>query len=57
MSDRKTWTPADVVDVSGPAALLRNYLEQSYVRDCIARVAGGGRIQIAYTTSAAGSAA
>lgn len=48
MSDRKTWTPADVVDVSGPAALLRNYLEQSYVRDCIARVAGGGRIQIAY---------
>lgn len=30
--DRKTWTPTDVVDVSGPAALLRNYLEQRDVR-------------------------
>ena len=33
MSDRKAWTPADVVDVSGPPALLRNYLEQRDVRD------------------------
>jgi ubiquinone/menaquinone biosynthesis C-methylase UbiE len=48
MSERKTWTPSDVVDVSGPAALLRNYLEQGYVRDCITRVAGEGRIRIAY---------
>ena len=48
MSERKTWTPSDVVDVSGPAALLRNYLEQSYVRDCVTRVAGEGRIRIAY---------
>ncbi len=29
MSERKVWTPTDVVDVSGPAALLRNYLEQT----------------------------
>ncbi len=28
MTERKTWTPTDVVDVSGPPALLRNYLEQ-----------------------------
>jgi SAM-dependent methyltransferase len=32
MSERKTWTPADVVDVSGPPALVRNYLEQAAVR-------------------------
>ena len=29
MTERKTWTPTDVVDVSGPPALLRNYLEQA----------------------------
>lgn len=31
-TDRKTWTPTDVVDVAGPPALLRNYLEQRDVR-------------------------
>jgi len=28
----KSWTPTDVVDVTGPSALLRNYLEQRDVR-------------------------
>lgn len=37
MTDRKTWTPADVVDVSGPPALLRNYLEQRDVREYVQR--------------------
>ena len=37
MTERKTWTPTDVVDVSGPPALLRNYLEQGLVRDCVQR--------------------
>lgn len=37
MTERKTWTPTDVVDVSGPAALLRNYLEQRDVREYVAR--------------------
>lgn len=37
MTERKTWTPTDVVDVSGPPALLRNYLEQGLVRDCVHR--------------------
>jgi SAM-dependent methyltransferase len=31
-AERKNWTPTDVVDVSGPAALLRNYREQHDVR-------------------------
>lgn len=39
MSDRKIWTPADVVDVSGPPALLRNYLEQRDVRRYVHDVA------------------
>jgi SAM-dependent methyltransferase len=37
MGERKTWTPGDVVDVSGPPALLRNYLEQRVVRECVQR--------------------
>ncbi len=41
MTDRKTWTPTDVVDVTGPSALLRNYLEQrdvrAYVQQAVAR--------------------
>ena len=37
MTERKTWTPTDVLDVSGPPALLRNYLEQGLVRDCVQR--------------------
>jgi SAM-dependent methyltransferase len=48
MSDRKTWTPSDVVDVSGPSALLRNYLEQSDVRDHLTRAALAGPIETAY---------
>ena len=36
---RKQWAPGDVVDVSGPAALLRNYLEQRDVRGYLARAA------------------
>jgi SAM-dependent methyltransferase len=37
MTGRKTWTPTDVVDVSGPPALLRNYLEQRDVREYVQR--------------------
>lgn len=37
MTGRKTWTPTDVVDVSGPPALLRNYLEQRDVRGYLQR--------------------
>jgi SAM-dependent methyltransferase len=48
MSDRKTWTPGDVVDVSGPPALLRNYLEQWVVRDCLERAGMTTPIQRAY---------
>jgi SAM-dependent methyltransferase len=43
-ADRKTWTPADVVDVSGPAALLRNYREQHDVRHFLERAAARGAI-------------
>ena len=39
MTDRKTWTPADVVDVAGPPALLRNYLEQRDVRSYLHKAA------------------
>ena len=48
MTDRKTWTPADVVDVSGPPALLRNYLEQRDLRGYLHRATGGVRIACAY---------
>ena len=48
MSERKVWTPTDVVDVSGPPALLRNYLEQRDVRDHLARASLGGPIKTAY---------
>ena len=48
MSDRKTWTPSDVVDVSGPPALLRNYLEQRDVRDHLTRASVVGPIKTAY---------
>jgi len=37
VGERKTWTPGDVVDVSGPPALLRNYLEQRDVREYLRR--------------------
>jgi SAM-dependent methyltransferase len=36
--DRLVWTPADVVDVDGPRAMLRAYLEQKTVRELLAVV-------------------
>jgi len=45
MAERKTWTPSDVVDVSGPAALLRNYLEQRDVRAYLRRSASRRAIE------------
>ena len=53
MSERKIWTPTDVVDVSGPPALLRNYLEQRDVRDHLARASLGGPIRPRTTSAAA----
>src|SRR6478752_8324521 len=52
MTDRKTWTPSDVVDVSGPSALLRNYLEQRDVRAYLQRAAGHAPIRRAYDIGA-----
>ena len=48
MSDRKTWTPGDVVDVTGPPALLRNYLEQRDVRAYLHKAAAHTPIHRAY---------
>jgi trans-aconitate methyltransferase len=48
MSDRKTWTPGDVVDVAGPPALLRNYLEQRDVRSYLHRAAAHTPVHRAY---------
>lgn len=48
MSDRKTWTPTDVVDVAGPSALLRNYLEQRDVRAYVQQAAARHAIHRAY---------
>jgi SAM-dependent methyltransferase len=48
MTDRKTWTPSDVVDVSGPTALLRNYLEQRDVRAYVQEAAARHAIHRAY---------
>lgn len=48
MSDRKTWTPTDVVDVAGPPALLRNYLEQRDVRAYLRQAAARHAIRRAY---------
>ena len=48
MSDRKVWTPSDVVDVSGPPALLRNYLEQRDVRHFLQWAARTGPLLRAY---------
>lgn len=47
-TDRKTWAPTDVVDVSGPAALLRNYLEQRDVRAYVQQAARRTAIHRAY---------
>jgi SAM-dependent methyltransferase len=46
--DRKTWTPSDVVDVSGPPALLRNYLEQRDVRAYVQQAASRAPVRRAY---------
>ena len=48
MSERKTWAPADVVDVSGPPALVRNYLEQAAVRRYLQQAALATPILRAY---------
>ena len=48
MSERAGWTPSEVVDVSGPAALLRNYLEQRDVRRYLQIAASRGPIARAY---------
>lgn len=48
MTGRKRWTPTDVVDVSGPSALLRNYLEQRDVRGYVQRAARTTPITRAY---------
>src|SRR5689334_11962306 len=44
-AERKNWTPADVVDVAGPSALLRNYLEQRDLRHYLDRAAARGAIR------------
>jgi SAM-dependent methyltransferase len=36
--DRLVWTPAEVVDVDGPRAMLRAYLEQRAVRESLCTV-------------------
>jgi SAM-dependent methyltransferase len=41
--DRLVWTPAEVVDVDGPRAMLRAYLEQRDVRELYASVSSGAR--------------
>ena len=33
------WTPAETSDVSGPASIVRNYLEQRDVRRCLTAAA------------------
>ena len=48
MSERKTWTPGDVVDVAGPPALLRNYLEQRDVRAYLHKAAAHTPVHRAY---------
>lgn len=41
--ERLVWTPAEVVDVDGPRAMLRAYLEQRDVRELCASVSRGAR--------------
>ena len=48
MSDRKTWTPGDVVDAAGPPALLRSYLEQRDVRSYLHKAAAHTPVRRAY---------
>ena len=42
--DRLVWTPNEVVDVDGPRAMLRAYLEQRDVRDLFTSVLTGTRV-------------
>jgi SAM-dependent methyltransferase len=42
--DRLVWTPDEVVDVDGPRAMLRAYLEQRDVRELCARASTGARV-------------
>ena len=41
--ERLVWTPNEVVDVDGPRAMLRAYLEQRDVRELCASVTGASR--------------
>lgn len=45
--ERMVWTPADVVDVDGPRAMYRAYLEQRDVRALLAPLAGATRLRAA----------
>ncbi len=42
--ERLVWTPKEVVDVDGPRAMLRAYLEQRDVRELCAGVIQGNRV-------------
>ena len=39
------WTPTDVVDVEGPRAMYRAYLEQRDVRALLAPLVGATRLR------------
>lgn len=43
--ERRAWSIPEVSDTAGPAAALRNYLEQSDVRRCLAAAAAIGPLQ------------
>jgi SAM-dependent methyltransferase len=45
--ERMVWTPTDVVDVDGPRAMFRAYLEQRDVRALLAPVCGARRLEAA----------
>lgn len=45
--ERMVWTPTDVVDVEGPRAMYRAYLEQRDVRALLAPLVGEGRVRAA----------
>jgi SAM-dependent methyltransferase len=45
--ERMVWTPTDVVDVDGPRAVFRAYLEQRDVRTLLASVCGRSRLAAA----------
>jgi SAM-dependent methyltransferase len=45
--ERMVWTPTDVVDVEGPRAMYRAYLEQRDVRALLAPLVGATRLRAA----------